>query len=31
LRLLKSHWTCMAAKSGLIQVGLVCNRLKLNR
>jgi hypothetical protein len=24
LRLLKSHWRCMGAKSGLIQVGLVC-------
>jgi hypothetical protein len=28
LRLLKSHWTCMAAKSGLIQVGLVCESPK---
>ena len=28
LRLLKSHWSCMAAKSGLIQVGLVCESPK---
>eukprot|EP01047_Picozoa_sp_COSAG01_P067210 COSAG01_NODE_9441_length_2426_cov_3.862378_1_plen_184_part_00 len=28
LQLLKSHWSCMATKSGLIQVGLVCESPK---
>jgi hypothetical protein len=28
LRLLKSHWARMGAKSGLIQVGLVCESPK---
>jgi hypothetical protein len=28
LRLLKSHWAYMATKSGLIQVGLVCESPK---
>jgi hypothetical protein len=28
LRLLKSHWSCMATKSRLIQVGLVCESPK---
>jgi hypothetical protein len=31
LRLLKSHWRCMAAKSGLIQVGVGCERAKPQR
>ena len=31
LRLLKIHWRCMAAKSGLIQVGVGCERAKPQR
>ena len=31
LRLLKSHWARMGAKSGLIQVGVGCERAKPQR